>query len=115
MFENVFAIAVGPQSKFTSAQELFAAPRQTRAKLTYGHAGLGTIPHLSMENLAEALNCKFAAVPFRGDAPLVPALLRGEVDFAATGGVDHPTAAVDPRRSRSFPSGAIRLIPMFRP
>ena len=85
VFENVFAIAVGPQSKITSAQELFAAAKANPGKLTYGHAGLGTIPHLSMENTAEALNQKFAAVPFRGDAPLVPALLRGEVDFAAVG------------------------------
>src|SRR5258705_10026221 len=85
VFENVFAIAVGPQSKLTSAQELLAAAKEKPGQLTYGHAGLGTIPHLSMENLAEALHHKFAAVPFRGDAPLVPALLRGEVDFAALG------------------------------
>ncbi len=85
VFENVFAIAVGPQSKVTSAQQLLAAAKANPGKLTYGHAGLGTIPHLSMENTAEALRLKFAAVPFRGDAPLVPALLRGEVDFAAVG------------------------------
>ena len=85
VFENVFAIAVGPKSKFTSAQDLFAAAKANPGQLTYGHAGLGTIPHLSMENTAEALNHKFSAVPFRGDAPLVPALLRGEVDFAAAG------------------------------
>ena len=85
VFENVFAIAVGPQSKITSVQELLAAAKADPGKLTYGHAGLGTIPHLSMENTAEALHQKFAAVPFRGDAPLVPALLRGEVDFAAVG------------------------------
>ncbi len=85
VFENVFAIAVGPQSKITSAQELLAAAKANPGKLTYGHAGLGTIPHLSMENTAEALHQKFTAVPFRGDAPLVPALLRGEVDFAAVG------------------------------
>jgi tripartite-type tricarboxylate transporter receptor subunit TctC len=85
VFENVFAIAVGPQSKLASAQELLAAAKANPGKLTYGHAGLGTIPHLSMENTAEALGQKFAAVPFRGDAPLVPALLRGEVDFASVG------------------------------
>jgi tripartite-type tricarboxylate transporter receptor subunit TctC len=84
VFENVFTIAVGPQSKTKSAQELFAAAKADPGKLTYGHAGLGTIPHLSMENLAEALKMRFVSVPFAGDAPLVPALLRGEVDFATT-------------------------------
>ena len=85
VFENVFSIAVGPQSKFTSVQQLLAAAKAKPGQLTYGHAGLGTIPHLSMENVALALNHKFSAVPFRGDAPLVPALLRGEVDFASVG------------------------------
>ena len=85
VFENVFAVAVGPQSKIKSVQELLAAAKDNPGKLTYGHAGIGTIPHLSMENLGDALNYKFNAVPFRGDAPLVPALLRGEVDFAAVG------------------------------
>jgi tripartite-type tricarboxylate transporter receptor subunit TctC len=85
VFENVFTIAVGPQSKLQSVQDLLAAAKANPGKLTYGHAGLGTIPHLSMENLSEALQHKFSAVPFRGDAPLVPALLRGEVDFAAVG------------------------------
>jgi tripartite-type tricarboxylate transporter receptor subunit TctC len=85
VFENVFAVAVGPQSKIESVQELLAAAKEHPGKLAYGHAGIGTIPHLSMENMADALNRKFHAVPFRGDAPLVPALLRGEVDFAAVG------------------------------
>jgi tripartite-type tricarboxylate transporter receptor subunit TctC len=101
VFENVFTIAVGPQSKVTSAQELLAAAKANPGKLTYGHAGLGTIPHLSMENTAEALHQKFAAVPFRGDAPLVPALLRGEVDFAV------------PAVSTIRPQPAIRPLAIF--
>ena len=31
VFENVFTIAVGPQSKIKSAQELFAAAKRTPA------------------------------------------------------------------------------------
>ena len=33
VFENVFAIAVGPKSKFTSAQDLFAAAKANPAQL----------------------------------------------------------------------------------
>ncbi len=83
IFENVFTIALGPQSKLSSAPELFAATAREPGKLTYGHAGTGTIPHLSVANLADALKLQFQPVPFRGDAPLVPGLLRGEVDFGA--------------------------------
>jgi tripartite-type tricarboxylate transporter receptor subunit TctC len=84
IFENVFTIAVAPQSKFTSVQELIAAARENPGKLTYGHAGTGTIPHLAMENFADALKLKLQAVPFRGDGPLLPTLLKGDIDFSAS-------------------------------
>jgi tripartite-type tricarboxylate transporter receptor subunit TctC len=110
VFENVFTIAVGPQSKIKSAQELLAAAKENPGKLTYGHAGLGTIPHLSMENLSEALKLNFTSVPFRGDAPLIPALLRGEIDFASTAvGTVRPQPAIRPlaifsdRRHSAYP------------
>ena len=83
IFENVFTIAVAPQSKFQSIQDLIAAARDNPGKLTYGHAGTGTIPHLAVENFAEALKLKFHPVPFRGDAPVLPTLLKGDIDFGA--------------------------------
>jgi tripartite-type tricarboxylate transporter receptor subunit TctC len=84
IFENVFAVVVPPDSKFKSAQELFAAASANPGKLSYGHAGNGTIPHLSVENLADALKLKFQAVPFRGDSPILPVLLKGDIDFSAS-------------------------------
>ena len=84
IFDNVFTIAVAPQSRFKSAHELIAAARENPGKLTYGHAGNGTIPHLAMENFAEALKLKFQPVPFRGDAPVLPTLLKGDIDFGAS-------------------------------
>jgi tripartite-type tricarboxylate transporter receptor subunit TctC len=83
IFENVFTLAVAPQSKFKSAQELIVAARENPGRLTYGHAGNGTIPHLSVENFADALKLKFQPVPFRGDAPVLPTLLKGDIDFGA--------------------------------
>lgn len=85
VFENIFTLSVGPQSKIASAQELFAAAKEKPGVLTYGSAGLGTIPFLSVENLAEALKLKFQHVPFRGDAPVVPALLSGQIDAGSVG------------------------------
>jgi tripartite-type tricarboxylate transporter receptor subunit TctC len=83
VFENVFSLAVPADSKFKSAQDLFAAAAREPGKLAFGHAGLGTIPHLSVENLGEALKLKFTQVPFRGDAPMLPVLLKGDLDFGA--------------------------------
>ena len=79
----MFTIAVAPQSKFKSMHDLITAARENPGKLTYGHAGTGTIPHLAVENFAEALKLKFQAVPFRGDAPVLPTLLKGDIDFGA--------------------------------
>ena len=84
IFENVFTLAVGSASKFKSARELLDAAAQAPGRLTYGHAGLGTIPHLSAANLADALGLRFEAVPFRGDSALLPVLLKGDIDFAAS-------------------------------
>ncbi len=108
VFENVFTIAVGPQSKVTSVQELLAAAKANPGKLTYGHAGLGTIPHLSMENAVRGAEpqIRSGAVPRRcaagsGAAPRRDRFRRGR-------GVDHPPAAVDPAARdllRQAPSG----------
>lgn len=85
IFENVFTLSVGPQSKINSVQELLAAAKEKPGTVTYGSAGLGTIPYLSVENLADALKVKFQHVPFRGDAPVVPALLSGQIDAGSVG------------------------------
>jgi tripartite-type tricarboxylate transporter receptor subunit TctC len=85
IFENIFSFSVGPQSKIGTAQELFALAREKPGTVTYGHAGLGSIPYLSAENLMDALKLKLQQVPFRGDGPVVPALLSGQVDVGSVG------------------------------
>jgi len=85
VFENVFSIAVVPDSRFKSARDLLAAAAVNPGRLSYGHAGVGSVPHLSVENLADALMLKFQGVPFRGDVPLVQVLLKGDLDFGVTG------------------------------
>jgi tripartite-type tricarboxylate transporter receptor subunit TctC len=83
VFENVFTIAVGPTSKYRTAQDLLAAAKEKSGGLTFGHSGLGSIPHLSVENFADALKIKVQHLPFRGDGALLPVLLKGDLDFAA--------------------------------
>jgi tripartite-type tricarboxylate transporter receptor subunit TctC len=83
-FENIFVLAVKQQSRFKLAKELITTAAANPGKLTYGHAGVGSIPHLAVENLAEALHVRFTPVPFRGDSPMLPILLKGDLDFAST-------------------------------
>src|SRR3954467_7274063 len=75
VFENVFAIAVGPNAKFKTAKDLLDAARSKPDGLTFGHAGLGSIPHLSVENFADALKFKVQHLPFRGDGVMLPVLI----------------------------------------
>jgi tripartite-type tricarboxylate transporter receptor subunit TctC len=83
VFENAFTITVAPQSKFKSARELLDAAAENPGTVSYGHSGNGTIPHLSVENLADALKVKFQPVPFRGESAVMPVLLKGDIDFAS--------------------------------
>lgn len=81
VFENPFSIAVGPNSPYKTAQDLLAAAKDK--SLNFGHAGLGSIPHLSVENFADALKIKVQHLPFRGDAAMLPVLIKGDLDFGA--------------------------------
>lgn len=81
VFENPFSIAVGPNSPYKTAQDLMSAAKDK--SLNFGHAGLGSIPHLSVENFADAMKIKVQHLPFRGDAAMMPVLMKGDLDFGA--------------------------------
>lgn len=81
VFENVFAVAVLQASPLKTLQDLLDAARAQPDRLRYGHAGLGSIPHLSMAALASAAGVKMTQVPYRGDAQMLPQLMGGEIEF----------------------------------
>ena len=83
VFENVFSIAVRQDSPIKSMEDLVARARANPGKLSYGHAGAGSAPHLSVGSIEKALGIKFNQIPYRGDGPMLPQLLGGELDFAA--------------------------------
>jgi tripartite-type tricarboxylate transporter receptor subunit TctC len=76
VFENPFTLAVAPESRIKSARDLLAAARESPGKLSYGHSGTGTIPHLSVENFTDALDLKLQGVPFRGESTMMSVLLK---------------------------------------
>jgi tripartite-type tricarboxylate transporter receptor subunit TctC len=109
VFENQFSLAVAPGSRFRTAEELFAAARSAAEPLTFGHAGVGSVPHVAVEHLAATLGLRVSQVPFRGDGPMLPVLLRGDLDFAAPavssirGRELRPLAVFAERRHPAFP------------
>jgi tripartite-type tricarboxylate transporter receptor subunit TctC len=110
IFETVFVIAVGPGSRFKTIADVLQAAKEKPNSVTYGSAGLGSVPHLSMANLGQSLGLEFQHVPYRGDALLLPALLRNEIDLAIVAIAtirEHPTirvlAAFDDERNDAYP------------
>jgi tripartite-type tricarboxylate transporter receptor subunit TctC len=82
-FENVFTIAVPLDSAFRSMAELVAAARAGPGKLAYGHSGVGTVPHLSVANFLYRTGIDISAVPYRGEAAMLPDLVAGRVQLGA--------------------------------
>lgn len=82
-FENVFTIAVSSESPLRSIGDVIAAARASPGKLTYGHAGVGTVPHLSVANLAYRTKVELTPIAYRGEAPMLLDLLAGRVSFGS--------------------------------
>ena len=111
IFEVVFVIAAGPGSRFKTAADVLQAAKEKPNSVTYGTGGLGSVPHLSMANVGQALGLEFQHVPYRGDAPQLPALLRNEIDLAIVAIAtirEHPTirvlAVFDEARNEAYPN-----------
>lgn len=78
-------IVVSPDSPYRSLKDLFEKARQNPNKLTYGHPGPGSIPHLQMLDLSARAGVSLTSVPFRGDAPARNALMGNHIDIQMAG------------------------------
>lgn len=85
IFENVFAIAVKPDSPMKSVKDLVERARAKPGGVAYGHAGPASVGHMSMAAIEAGAKIKFNPLPYRGDNPALTDLLGGNLDFAALG------------------------------
>ncbi|MFO1214347.1 MAG: tripartite tricarboxylate transporter substrate binding protein [Burkholderiaceae bacterium] len=74
-----FGVTVRADSPYKSFNDYIEAARKTPGKIDYGSTGIGTSPHLIMEELAENAKVDLVHVPFKGNADLTQALLGGHV------------------------------------
>jgi tripartite-type tricarboxylate transporter receptor subunit TctC len=77
-----FFAVVRRDSKFQSMADVITAAKAAPDKVSFGSAGPGSTHHLLGEMLGMQTGAKFLHVPYRGDAPVIAAVLAGEVDFA---------------------------------
>src|SRR5437867_4465331 len=80
-FRNDFTVTVRSDSPYRTLAELIDAMRKNPGKLSYGHSGTASIPHLAAVDLLRREGVEALDVPFKGDGAMVPALLGGTVDF----------------------------------
>ena len=75
-------VAGSPKNQATSLQELAAQAKANPGKLNYGSSGLGSSLHLFAEMFKEAAGLDIVHVPYRGDAPIMTALIAGDIQLA---------------------------------
>lgn len=80
-----YILAVGPDSEFSTFEELVDAAKENPGEISIGGVGKFTGPHLVHLKLQQAMpDVKFEYVPFTGTGDLIPAVLGGHVDVAIT-------------------------------
>lgn len=70
-----------PKAPFATFAEFVAYAKANPGKLDYASAGIGTLPHLSMELLLQRVGIKVTHIPYRGAAPAMTDLLSNVVQI----------------------------------
>ena len=74
-------LAVHPKLGVKTLAELVAYGKANPGKLNVGSAGIGTLPHLSIEMLKRETGLDLTHVPFRGTGAALPVLLGGQIEM----------------------------------
>jgi tripartite-type tricarboxylate transporter receptor subunit TctC len=108
---NVLLVREGLPVK--TVAELLALARAQPGKLNYGSAGTGSATHMAAELFKHMAQVDIVAIPFRGGAPALAALLGGQVDLtfetgstaqqAIKSGRVRAIAVTTPQRSPTYP------------
>jgi len=70
-----------PGSPFTTFAEFIDHAKKRPGTLNYASAGIGTLPHVTMELLLRRTGIQVAHIPYRGAAPAMTDLLAGQVQL----------------------------------
>ena len=74
-----YAMVVHPSVPAQSVAELVAYAKANPGRLSYGSAGSGSAPHLSMELFKQRAGIDLVHIPFKGGGPMVTDLLGGQI------------------------------------
>lgn len=77
-------VVVHPNSPLRTARDLAQAAKASAGKLTYGSAGVGSIAHLGMEELAYLMGVQLVHVPYKGSSQAFSDVMSQSVDMMLT-------------------------------
>jgi tripartite-type tricarboxylate transporter receptor subunit TctC len=110
------AVLVARKSPYTNLQDLLAAARKDPDALSYGMSGNGTSAHLAGELLKYMAGVKIVAVPYKGGAPALTAVMSGDIPMSINplaevvgqidGGQLRAVAVTSAQRSKTMPDVA---------
>jgi tripartite-type tricarboxylate transporter receptor subunit TctC len=98
-------MAVRADSPYRSLADVAAAARARPGSVTYATAGIGTTPHLTMEDWAARERIEITHVPYRGGAEAMQGVLSGNVQVMAESSV----------WAQSVLAGQMRLLNVWTP
>jgi tripartite-type tricarboxylate transporter receptor subunit TctC len=73
-------LVVNPKNPANDAPAFIAASKALDRGATMASSGIGSIPHLAIEQMADATGAQLLHVPYKGAAPAITDLLGGQVD-----------------------------------
>lgn len=98
-----FFIAVPANSEFKTLADVVAKAKASPGTITFGSTGPGSTHHLGIELLGSRTAVKLLHVPYRGDAPIITALLANELHFS----IVTPTQAIANVKAGKFRALAV--------
>jgi tripartite-type tricarboxylate transporter receptor subunit TctC len=77
--ESAEVLAVHPSVSANSVAELISLAKSQPGKLSYGSAGVGSLPHVEGELLKARAQIEMSHIPYRGGGPALTDLLSGQI------------------------------------
>ena len=78
-----FGLVVKADSPYKTFNDYIAAARKQPGKIDYGSTGIGTSPHLLIEEVADVAKVELNHIPFKGNADNMQAVMGGHVMAAS--------------------------------
>jgi tripartite-type tricarboxylate transporter receptor subunit TctC len=107
--ESPCVVATHEEHPAQTLVQMIEAAKKQSGGVTYGTPGVGSVPHLIVEMLAQLAGVRFTHVPFRGGAQAVVEVLARRIDFM----VDPPLSMIEHIRSGKFRALAVTTAERF--